>query len=380
MDLPLLLKNRDTTLDNITDEELRFRADVANRPNEASLEGYDSVPVDQFGAAMLRGMGWAEGAPIGVGKNAKVVPVIEFVSRPGYRTGLGATPLATPPEANKKKRIKPGESREPKEPQVLTDGKGNIKSIRRAGEELTALSKVGLHEGSLVVIVQGPHDGLYARVSKMLSSTNELIVRLESSDEEVKVEKDDVTLVDEKRLKDNHPALIFMEEYEKKIKEENSKKEKPQGDKSDNKEDRDVKKSKTLDKKDALKSSSSTSSSWMFPHLVVRVVSKSYEGGKYYLKKGTIVDVIDTERCTVQLQDVKKLLEVKQSMLETVVPKVGERIMIVTGKNKGKTGKVMDKPKSGEGTKAVIQMTRDLDVEAMELDNICQYVGEDIDR
>jgi len=40
----------------------------------------------------------------------------------------------------------------------------------------------------------------------------------------------------------------------------------------------------------------------------------------------------------------------------------------------------MDKPKSGEGTKAVIQLTRDLDVEAMELDNICQYVGEDIDR
>jgi hypothetical protein len=112
-DLPLLLKFRNTELDKIDDEEKRFKADVASRPDEADLDGYERVPIDQFGTAMLRGMGWSEGAPIGVGDNAKVVPVTEFVSRPGYRTGLGATPLAAPPP-KKKKIIKPGESREPK--------------------------------------------------------------------------------------------------------------------------------------------------------------------------------------------------------------------------------------------------------------------------
>ncbi len=115
MDLPLLLKHRDTNLDDIENEEQRFRADVASRPNEASSEGYENVPVEMFGTAMLRGMGWSEGAAIGVGKNAKVVPVVEFVTRPGWRTGLGATPLDIPADSKKKKRIpKPGESREPK--------------------------------------------------------------------------------------------------------------------------------------------------------------------------------------------------------------------------------------------------------------------------
>ncbi len=70
----------------------------------------------------------------------------------------------------------------------------------------------------------------------------------------------------------------------------------------------------------------------------------------------------------------------KQAMLETVVPKVGERVMIVEGKHKGKIGVIMEKPKSGEGSKAIVQLARDLVVEQMELDSICHYVGEYIDR
>ena len=45
-----------------------FRNDVQNRPEETSLEEYDQVPVEQFGAALLRGMGWKEGQALGGGK------------------------------------------------------------------------------------------------------------------------------------------------------------------------------------------------------------------------------------------------------------------------------------------------------------------------
>ena len=38
---------------------------------------------------------------------------IEFLHRPGYRTGLGATPMQQDPP-QRKKYIKPGESRDPK--------------------------------------------------------------------------------------------------------------------------------------------------------------------------------------------------------------------------------------------------------------------------
>lgn len=44
-----------------TDEKM----DVSLRPDESKLEDYDKIPVEKFGAAMLRGMGWKEGDPIG---------------------------------------------------------------------------------------------------------------------------------------------------------------------------------------------------------------------------------------------------------------------------------------------------------------------------
>ena len=39
-------------------EDDAFRTDVASRPDSASLEDYAAVPVSEFGAALLRGMGW----------------------------------------------------------------------------------------------------------------------------------------------------------------------------------------------------------------------------------------------------------------------------------------------------------------------------------
>jgi len=42
-------------------EEDAYKQDVAALPESASLEDYERVPVSQFGAALLRGMGWKEG-------------------------------------------------------------------------------------------------------------------------------------------------------------------------------------------------------------------------------------------------------------------------------------------------------------------------------
>ena len=45
-------------------EEESFRADVASRPEGPDLEAYTAVPVEDFGAALLRGMGWKEGGAV----------------------------------------------------------------------------------------------------------------------------------------------------------------------------------------------------------------------------------------------------------------------------------------------------------------------------
>ncbi|KAJ5143649.1 uncharacterized protein N7515_002436 [Penicillium bovifimosum] len=44
-----------------------FRNDVASRPDPASLDAYNAIPVEEFGAALLRGMGWKDGQSIGRG-------------------------------------------------------------------------------------------------------------------------------------------------------------------------------------------------------------------------------------------------------------------------------------------------------------------------
>lgn len=51
--------------DDYADEDDRFKADVASRPDSSTLDDYASVPVDGFGTAMLRGMGWKEGDAVG---------------------------------------------------------------------------------------------------------------------------------------------------------------------------------------------------------------------------------------------------------------------------------------------------------------------------
>ena len=42
----------------VVGEEDAFKSDVASRPDSASLDDYAAVPVEEIGAALLRGMGW----------------------------------------------------------------------------------------------------------------------------------------------------------------------------------------------------------------------------------------------------------------------------------------------------------------------------------
>lgn len=69
-------------------EDDRFRADVASRPDAASLDEYAAVPVEEFGPALLRGMGWKEGDAVGSRKGQSFKPR-EVARRPAL-LGIGA--------------------------------------------------------------------------------------------------------------------------------------------------------------------------------------------------------------------------------------------------------------------------------------------------
>ncbi|KAK2785939.1 hypothetical protein FQN52_008206 [Onygenales sp. PD_12] len=107
------------------DESKSFRRDVASRPDSASLSDYSAIPVEEFGAALLRGMGWKDGEEIGRGKYSSTTNTTKKSAdgkaptrRPGY-LGIGAkeipgkggaeTELGAWGAAAMKKAKKPGE-------------------------------------------------------------------------------------------------------------------------------------------------------------------------------------------------------------------------------------------------------------------------------
>ena len=55
----------DSANEDYTNEDDRFRADVASRPDVSTLDEYAAIPVEGYGAALMRGMGWKEGDPVG---------------------------------------------------------------------------------------------------------------------------------------------------------------------------------------------------------------------------------------------------------------------------------------------------------------------------
>ncbi|KAH9919831.1 DExH-box splicing factor binding site-domain-containing protein, partial [Fomitopsis serialis] len=65
-----------------------YKQDVVELPESASLEDYERVPVSQFGAALLRGMGWKEGMAASKKNKGPVDPYLPQ-ARPAL-LGIGA--------------------------------------------------------------------------------------------------------------------------------------------------------------------------------------------------------------------------------------------------------------------------------------------------
>ncbi|KAG0125855.1 DExH-box splicing factor binding site-domain-containing protein [Tuber indicum] len=80
------------------DEQQAYKSDVASRPDVPTLDDYAAVPVEEFGAALLRGMGWREGMELGGrGGSAKQAKLRTVEKRPAF-LGIGAKAKEEVPE------------------------------------------------------------------------------------------------------------------------------------------------------------------------------------------------------------------------------------------------------------------------------------------
>ena len=122
---------------------------LAENPTELS---YAKLPVEDFGKAMMRKMGWTEGTGIGRNPQKGLVQPIEYLPR-HHRLGLGATPLPT-------MKINGGAGSEAPSQRE----KGALRSVnyKYLDEKLAVKGKFAV--GAEVLINKGRHEGMYGRI------------------------------------------------------------------------------------------------------------------------------------------------------------------------------------------------------------------------
>ncbi|OAD55173.1 G patch domain and KOW motifs-containing protein [Eufriesea mexicana] len=128
-------ETKDLSLPLVEDQSLRGK-------EQSTLQDYEKIPVDAFGLAMLRGMGWQPGK--GIGKNEKVVSAVIPELRP-KGMGLGAD--------------------------KVTLQKKNIDS-KKQEEELK------IEKGTFVKVIAGKQSNNYGQIEGFDDDAGRLIIKL----------------------------------------------------------------------------------------------------------------------------------------------------------------------------------------------------------
>jgi G patch domain/KOW motif-containing protein len=414
---PMLLRNRPEGITEITDEKEKYLHDVASRANDNTIANYNKVDVFKFGEGLLRGLGWTPGGPVGK-SNKGVTEVVALISRP-ERLGLGAKPKP-PPMGDAKltgKHIRPGEPKQYMEAPRDKDGK--VRHYRTLDEDLK-VAKKPFYDGCPVYVLRGVHKGMKGKVLNSEDGVakvvlpNEEIVKIDFHEME---QADDPDVIRRRAYEAKEEKERAKEEKERAKNEKESKKddryqrEKEKERKRERDGDRDMnvenehssKKYKSNEyslssnKTDYRQSSSSRDSSqkssrdnnevmtilsddeddvvpsqtWLTTKIRVKIVSKEFQGGKYYCKAGWIVDLLGNGKCSIMIDDSNRLVEgFKESDLETCVPSAGGQVVVLRGEYKGERGKIIEKDSKRD--RVQVQLEDSFDIVALKLDDVAQ--------
>ena len=80
---------------------------------------------------------------------------------------------------------------------------------------------------------------------------------------------------------------------------------------------------------------------WLAEDIVVKVMNKKVGGGKFYKEKGIVTKVIDDYIGEVRLLSDNTKIRLDQEDLESVVPKVGQKGILLNGRCRGCTAEVL---------------------------------------
>lgn len=79
---------------------------------------------------------------------------------------------------------------------------------------------------------------------------------------------------------------------------------------------------------------------WLLENIVVKVTTKTL-GQEYLGKKGIVIKVMDKYGCMVRLFEPKVKLKLDQNHVETVIPNIGGKVMVVNGMHVGREAELI---------------------------------------
>lgn len=355
--IPLLMQNK--VPEGFEDGD-QVKVDL--RPESSTEADYESVPVEAYGLAMLKGMGWKKGEGIGRTFKQDIKP-IEHELRP-KGLGLGADRSAI-------KDLEPGKPQRPLKP----------------GEERVKEEELVMGPGGCVQVQSGAHKDLYGKIEGIDPDNARVMVKLAIGGKTVTISQYAVKLIGRKEYEKYGKDLSRLGKAHKereKDKQRQKHEERSNADevthKSSGKERKRKHQESSQDQDRARPSvkeprQAPAPPSWLQRDLKVRFIDKAFKGGKFYNSKMRIEDVLTPSTCVCRTEEGRLLDDVKQDMLETIVPKSEyDLIMVVLGEHRGQVGRILQRDKNK--CKAMVQLDRyEEKLFTLDFDSICQYVG-----
>ncbi|CAL1374470.1 unnamed protein product [Linum trigynum] len=334
--------SENSSTENMLLEKLKY--DLQHLPDDEGFKEFEDVPVEGFGAALLAGYGWTEGR--GIGKNAKVdVEVKQYFKRTD-KQGLGFLSHESEMSSDKNKQKEKGREIEKEKDR---DGKAD-----------------GFAVGKVVRVVAGSRGdavGSKGTVVEILG-TEWLVLKLAKTGEELRVHASDVAALgsgeEEKCLKKLKELRIRSE------------KQSSNGGKSGNRRSGASERTRDYDR---IKPDKERGTPWLNNHIRVRIISKDMKGGRLYLKKGEVVDVVGPYICDIAMDGSRELVQgVDQDLLETALPRSGGPVLVLYGKHKGVYGKLVKRDLEKES--GVVQDSDTHEFLKVKLEQIAEYIGD----
>ncbi|XP_021105645.1 G patch domain and KOW motifs-containing protein isoform X2 [Heterocephalus glaber] len=237
----------------------------------------------------------------------------------------------------------------------------------------------GLVPGGAVVVLSGPHRGLYGKVEGLDPDNVRVMVRLAVGSRMVTVSEYCLQPVSQQEFDKNlHPGQVNRTSSGQHSGASSSQKALQSEDLHGRQKDSGRKRKHPPDRQDrpVAKSEKAVTRSqhWLHRDLRVRFVDKLHKGGQYYNTKMTIEDVLSRDTCVCRTDEGQVLEGLREDMLETLVPKVeGDRVMVVLGPQAGRVGHLLGQDRAR--SQALVQLRRENQLVELHYDAICQYMG-----